>query len=205
MHCMHQLLITYLMSQSNCSLSSEQPKSVVQAWPMVNLWNFSMSMTPTWATAQPNSSGRWFTQAAGGGRGHSQTHWKLWCKKKKASSSVLLFRKGHTHTYEQAAIWASIYGQLWRRGVSLLDEILGCTLEVREAVLLVGQHSGWRAKWKRGINHLQITRNKNIKTQIKPVCVRPLCQVSPYSPPPRMLATAKTPLRCRTKMSRETL
>lgn len=38
---------TYLMSQSNCSLMSEQPKSVVQAWPMVNLWNFSMSMTPT--------------------------------------------------------------------------------------------------------------------------------------------------------------
>lgn len=55
------------MRQSNCSLHSEQPKSVVHAWPMVNLWNFSMSMTPTWATAQPNSSGRWFTQAAGGG------------------------------------------------------------------------------------------------------------------------------------------
>ena len=66
---------TYLMSHSNCSLSSEQPKSVVQAWPMVNLWNFSMSMTPTWATAHPNSSGRWFTQAAE--RKHSQTHHRL--------------------------------------------------------------------------------------------------------------------------------
>lgn len=157
MHCMLQLLITYLMSQSNCSLSSEQPKSVVQAWPMVNLWNFSMSMTPTWATAQPNSSGRWFTQAAGGGRGHRQTRWKLWCKEQKEKSVLLcalLFRKGRARTYEQAAIWAPIYGQLWRRGVSLLDEILGCTLEVCEAVLLVGQHSSWRAKWKRGINHL---------------------------------------------------
>lgn len=55
---------TYLISHSNCSLSSEQPKSVVQACPIVNLWNFSMSMTPTWATAHPNSSGRSFTQAA---------------------------------------------------------------------------------------------------------------------------------------------
>lgn len=53
-----------MINQSNCSLISEQPKSVVQACPMVNLWNFNMSMTPTWATAQPNRSGLWFTHAA---------------------------------------------------------------------------------------------------------------------------------------------
>lgn len=33
----------------------------------------------------------------------------------------------------------------------------------------------------------------------------PLCQVSPYSPPPLMFATARTPPRCRTKISLETL
>lgn len=30
-------VFTHLMSHSNWSFSSEQPKSVVQAWPMVNL------------------------------------------------------------------------------------------------------------------------------------------------------------------------
>lgn len=33
----------------------------------------------------------------------------------------------------------------------------------------------------------------------------PLCQVSPYSPPPLMFATARTPPRCRTKISLDTL
>lgn len=33
----------------------------------------------------------------------------------------------------------------------------------------------------------------------------PLCHVSPYSPPPLMLATARTPPMCLTKMSLDTL
>lgn len=31
---------------------------------MVNLWNFNMSITPTWAITQPKRSGRWFAQTA---------------------------------------------------------------------------------------------------------------------------------------------
>lgn len=60
------MLETHFIKQSNWSLFSEQPKSVVHACPMVYLWNFSMSMTPTWATAQPKRSGLWLTHAAGG-------------------------------------------------------------------------------------------------------------------------------------------
>ena len=48
---------------------------------------------------------------------------------------------GSIHTYEQATVGASVDGQFGGRSVSLLDEILSCTLEVCEAVLLVGQHA----------------------------------------------------------------
>lgn len=45
------------------------------------------------------------------------------------------------HTYEQAPVRAAVYGQLGRRRVALFDEIFSRTLEVCEAVLLVGQHA----------------------------------------------------------------
>lgn len=54
-------------------------------------------------------------------------------------------------TYEQAAVGASVDGELRRRGVALLDEVLGGALEVGEAVLLVGQHPGCTA----GTEHLR--------------------------------------------------
>lgn len=104
-------LSSYLMSQLNCSLSSEQPKSVVQAWPMVNLWNFSMSMTPTWATAQPNSSGRWFTQAAE--RKHSQTHRRLVYVNFKVNLKISSFSRQHTHL-QAGHRWSLRWWSVWR-------------------------------------------------------------------------------------------
>ena len=44
-------------------------------------------------------------------------------------------------TYEQAPVGTPVDGELGRRGVALLDAVLCCTLEVCEAVLLVGQHA----------------------------------------------------------------
>lgn len=111
-----------------------------------------MSMTPTWATAQPNSSGRWFTQDAGRGTETraanqiSNTHAHTHTKSKVVLCFLLLVEKeACARTYEQAAVGASVYGQLCGGGVALLDEVLSRALEVGEAVLLVGQHPGCTA------------------------------------------------------------
>lgn len=42
---------TYLMSHWNGFGSSDEPQSVIQAWPMVNLWNLSMSNTLSSSTS----------------------------------------------------------------------------------------------------------------------------------------------------------
>mmetsp|Transcript_9872 Transcript_9872/g.29839 ORF Transcript_9872/g.29839 Transcript_9872/m.29839 type:complete len:209 (-) Transcript_9872:2124-2750(-) len=49
---------------SNSSARSGFPKSVHHAWPIVNLWKRSMSITPTWASTHAYRSGRWFAHAA---------------------------------------------------------------------------------------------------------------------------------------------
>lgn len=172
------LMQTHLSKQSNCSLFSAQPKSVVHACPMVNLWNFNMSMTPTWATAHPKRSGLWFTHAAGGQKStHSvsgqvcvgglgdRIHYN-WpgTKTMEVYEIVCVCR-----THEQTPVGSSIDGEFVGWSVALLYQILSCTLEICETVLLIGQHPRCTAREKmRGVSDsFQISRSKSYLAQLR--------------------------------------
>lgn len=68
-----------------------------------------------------------------------------------------------TRTYEQAAVGASVYGEFGGRGVSFFDEVFGRTLEVGEAVLLVGQHASWEGEDTKPVTERSVLRSQQAR------------------------------------------